>query len=562
MIAFKSIKAKMLAGFSVVIVMTLFLGAFVFYTINNMNTATEEIVEQELPLLIAEEQLAYLMSSGLAASRGYVISGDPLYKESFDDYFNRSIEHQDTILELAETTEVYEFILQRTNEWRVFTQDKVFEEYDNGNEQMAFVNLTISQDMASRVMNEYEEAAKEREEIIIAKEVSVLDNGKITLFVVGGVVVVVFLFSVIIAIRTSNSVANPLNLVVERMEILAEGGLDEKPLTTKLKDELGQLIRSINDVTSNMHRVLSEVNNVSSTVSNQSEELMQSAHEVRAGTEQISVTMEDLSIGSESQANNASNLSSLMESFVVKIMEVDENGNYILNNSHEVLEMAKEGRKLMEVTTEQMLLIDTIVSKAVESVQGLDKHSQEISELVNVINGIAEQTNLLALNAAIEAARAGEHGKGFSVVADEVRKLSEQSAKSVMSITEIVKRIQSESSSVASSLQNGYKEVERGTRHMRSTGETFESINGANATMANRIQLVANHLSALTADSQEMSNAIQEIAAISEQSAAGIEETSASAQQSSSSMVDVANNADDLSKLAGELDRLIQQFKL
>src|SRR5690625_7419979 len=89
----------------------------------------------------------------------------------------------------------------------------------------------------------------------------------------------------------------------------------------------------------------------------------------------------------------------------------------------------------MSTSTNHMKRIDQIVQDAVEKVEGLDRHSQEISELVLMIKDIAEQTNLLALNAAIEATRAGEHGQGFAVVAVEVRKLAEEYSNSVDQIT-------------------------------------------------------------------------------------------------------------------------------
>src|SRR5690625_2663123 len=144
----------------------------------------------------------------------------------------------------------------------------------------------------------------------------------------------------------------------------------------------------------------------------------------------------------------------------------------------------------MNMSTKQMATIDQIVNDAVEKVEGLDQHSKEISELVSIIQDIAEQTNLLALNAAIEAARAGEHGQGVEVVADEVRKLAEESSNSVTNITEIVNRIQAESSIVANSLRDGYKEVELGSNHIKTTGETFKEISGAVTEVGRDINIV------------------------------------------------------------------------
>src|SRR5699024_1218312 len=159
--------------------------------------------------------------------------------------------------------------------------------------------------------------------------------------------------------------------------------------------------------------------------------------------------MEQLAAGSETQANRSSEISKMMSDFVEQIEEMNESGEVLESSSKQVIELTEKGQELMTISNQQMQTIDEIVQDAVDKVEGLDRHSQEISELVSVIQDIAEQTNLLALNAAIEAARAGEHGQGFAVVADEVRKLAEESSNSVVHITEIVNRIQDESSNVA-----------------------------------------------------------------------------------------------------------------
>src|SRR5690625_5747206 len=117
------------------------------------------------------------------------------------------------------------------------------------------------------------------------------------------------------------------------------------------------------------------------------------------------------------EANSASELSSAMQQFARDVDEANDNGEDIRQTSNEVLNITNEGSQLMNSSKGQMTKIDQIVQDAVQKVQGLDAHSQKISELVSVIKDIADQTNLLALNAAIEAARAGEHGKGFAVVA-------------------------------------------------------------------------------------------------------------------------------------------------
>ena len=561
MLKFKSIRAKMIFGFSVVVVLVVLLGTYIFFTLNHSNKLTEDILEIELPLLIADEQLAIDMAHSIATSRGFIITGDSSYKDLFNQYAENSKIYQETVIEIG-TSQEFKDLIEKAVEWREFIVEEVFTEYENGNEEVALSNLMESNDQARELVLAYGEAAKNRENQIISMEEDILSSGEKTLLIVSSVIVLVVILSIIVAFITANSISRPLRVVMNRMELIAGGDLSNKPLETNLKDEIGQLIVSTNEMNFGTRNLLDEINGVAESVSTQSEELTQSANEVKAGTAQIAMTMEDLATGTESQANNTSSMSSAMESFVSKVMDANENGAYIQQSSIPVLEMTNQGSELMASSTKQMAVIDQIVHDAVVRVEGLDKHAQQISELVSVIQDISGQTNLLALNAAIEAARAGEQGKGFAVVADEVKKLAEQSSASVLNITDIVEQIQSETSLVSGSLQDGYKEVEEGTSQIEITGETFGKISSAVTEMVDRIRIISENLTDIAANSQEMSGSIQEIAAITEQSAAGVEETSASSEQASSAMEEVANSSNDLATLAEELNRLVHQFKL
>jgi len=561
LLSFKSIKGKMMFGFSIVVLLIVLLGAVILLAVDDINKNTEAVVENDLPLLIADEKLALSMANRIGLARGYVITGENSYKDLF--FENVEIEKVNTeIVASIFANEEFKNNTKKALEWNDYIVSEVIEVYEKGNEELAMMNLLSSTVIAREVMAGYESFAVQRQENIMNSQQNILDRGQSIFIFVIVVVLVVVLLSILIAFITSNSISKPLRVVMNRMGLIATGDLSNEALETKLRDEIGELVAATNEMSHNTRDLLTEINMVSETVSSQSEELTQSANEVKAGTEQISVTMEDLAIGTESQANNASTISSMMESFVAKVIDANENGDFIQKSSHTVLEMTNEGSGLMKSSTEQMVVIDQIVHEAVQKVEGLDKHAQEITELVSVIQDIAGQTNLLALNAAIEAARAGEHGKGFAVVADEVRKLAEQSSVSVTNITEIVNRIQSESSLVASSLLEGYKEVEQGTNQIEATGQTFEKISTSVIEMVDRIVIVSNNLAEMSANSQEMSGSIQEIAAISQESAAGVEQTSASSEEASSAMEEVANSSHDLAQLAEELNRLVQRFKL
>lgn len=559
---FKSIKAKMLVGFSLVIILVILLGLYNFINTSNSNARTEEMVEEQLELLITQEKITYNMSAQLAEARGYLLFEDRQFRENFSTITEESEAHQEVISKLDDSEEMKQ-LHNETKEWRNLIETEVFDEYEKGNEEQALKNMKEKAVPVSiTLLSRYADLADEIGDTISDLGERNVNQGITSLYIgsIGSILIIIC--SIIISMVTATTVSKPIVTVMNRMNLMAKGDLSHDPLKTEAKDETGQLVHAANDMNHHIRQLLHEVSDVSTSVTTQSEELTQSSNEVTAASEQIALTMQELATGSETQANNATDLSSRMVSFMTKVQAANEDGSSIQKSSNDVLDMTNQGTTLMKTSTTQMEKIDEIVHEAVEKVEGLDKHSQEISHLVSVIQGIADQTNLLALNAAIEAARAGEHGKGFAVVADEVRKLSEESSESVTSITDIVNRIQHESSTVSTSLRNSYQEVEQGTEQMMITGKTFEAISSAIMQMSNKINRIAEHLNDILENTEGMNSAVQEVAAVSEESAAGVEETSASTQQTNASMEEVAASSADLANLAEELNSLVQKFKL
>ena len=558
----KSIKAKVLVAFSLIISLCVILGAFNIYSSNKSLVYSQDIIERELPLLIQDEKLLYNLAQRTAFVRAYILYGDDSYKERFLQYTEESQDIQEELLALSDSDKAKELI-EKSVDWRTMIVERVFIQYEKGNEERAKEILKNEvAPISNEVMEGFKELASKREELIVASGETVIESGKSvkTTSIIMSIAAV--LIGLVLALITANLITTPLLKIRDRMKMVADGELNHEPLEQKSYDELGELTVSANQMQKNLRDTIEKMLVVSQSVTNQSEDLTQSANEVQQGSKQIASTMYELSEGSESQASRAAEMVRMMDDFTGRIELAHLEGADVARSSTEILSLTKDGTALMRSSVQQMESIDGIVKNAVEQVKGLDSQSQQISQLVQVIKDISNQTNLLALNAAIEAARAGEHGKGFAVVADEVRKLAEEVTHSVGDITNIVSAIQNGSKTVVHSLEDGYTQVDEGTKQITLTGRTFETINHSVGNMEMKIQHITEELNYISTNSKKINQAIEDIAAVSEESAAGIEQVSASAQQSSSSMDEITNHASELASSAELLTAQVKKFQL
>jgi methyl-accepting chemotaxis protein len=195
-----------------------------------------------------------------------------------------------------------------------------------------------------------------------------------------------------------------------------------------------------------------------------------------------------------------------------------------------------------------MTRISDRVKDSAEVIKSLGTRSDQIGQIVGLINDVADQTNLLALNAAIEAARAGEHGRGFAVVADEVRKLAERTSHATKEISNTIYAMQSETKKAVSSMEEGVNEVGTGTSEAAKSGAALQDILRQINKVTGEINQIAVASEQETATTNEIASSIQQISEVMQETARSIQENT--------------NASSQLANLAGSLQTMVRQFKL
>ncbi|MBF0317330.1 MAG: methyl-accepting chemotaxis protein [Nitrospirae bacterium] len=228
------------------------------------------------------------------------------------------------------------------------------------------------------------------------------------------------------------------------------------------QDEIGTLTEGFNQMVGNLKELVTEVRAAAGTMSEASGNLNSSS-----GKMANEVT---------NQAERTSQIASAIEEMSQTLTNIANNTTEIASTSNETYSIANDGARVVEQTITEVKNIDNTVRESARLVKSLGERSNQIGNIINVINDIADQTNLLALNAAIEAARAGQQGRGFAVVADEVRKLAEKTSDATKEIGGMITAMQKETNLAVSSMNENLSRVDAGVLYSTQAGASLKSI--------------------------------------------------------------------------------------
>jgi twitching motility protein PilJ len=319
--------------------------------------------------------------------------------------------------------------------------------------------------------------------------------------------------------RTQEAILRLLDELID----LADGDLTIS--ATVSEDFTGAIADSINFTIDQLRQLVSRINSTAVQVSHAAQSTQQTAYH--------------LAEASNHQAQEIAGASAAINEMAVTIDQVSANASESALVAGKSVSIANNGAKLVQNTIHGMDTIREQIQDTSKRIKRLGESSQEIGDIVSLINDIADQTNILALNAAIQASMAGDAGRGFAVVADEVQRLAERSAAATKQIGTLVKTIQSDTNEAVISMEQTTSEVVHGARLAQDAGVALEEIEGVSANLAELIQNISNAARQQASSAGHISNTMNVIQEITSQTTAGTGETA-------DSIGNLANMASDL----------------
>ncbi|MED0758996.1 methyl-accepting chemotaxis protein, partial [Aneurinibacillus thermoaerophilus] len=562
-ICLKSIKGKLLLSFTMIFLLFAAVLAFVLLQISQNTKNIQHMETKTLPIALKADDMKL---SVVQVQQWLTDISVTKAAKGLDDGFDKAEEYAKQFEKtLGEMRSFYPEQEQRLQEIQMS-----FNEYYNMGKKMAHDYIQGGTAKGNETMGEFDAYAESINEKVDKFRAEALQNIRAvvkqlddeisflkTVLLISSSIVL--LLSIVIALKISRAITLPLSQLLTGTQQIAHGNLTDKVIV-HTKDEIGQLGAAFEQMRLKLLALVKDMQTLSSDLNASSHELSASANQSGEASQRIATIINEVADGTNRQADAASIILEKMEQAMEETKEGHEQVKKTMEHALEATNAAHEGNRSIHEAIHHLNVVCDTISSATESIQKLERRSEEIGGIITTITDISSQTNLLALNAAVEAARAGEHGKGFAVVADEVHKLAEESNIAAKKITEMIRDIQAETAITIRTMESNFSAIEKQVDIIKYGGKSLDIIVSKVGATENNIKKIEQIFHRLESNTQEILQSLQEIATIAQASAAAAQEVASSAEEQSATVEEVAANSSSLAHMSETLEKEMSKF--
>ncbi len=359
------------------------------------------------------------------------------------------------------------------------------------------------------------------------------------------VLAIALIIAVLIAMRTSRAISQPLHALLKHAVQLSRGNLQVRTRTAGLPGEFRTLGDTMNHASESLSKMVDGAADTADDVARSAGDLASASKQVSESAGQIAEAVGEVSLGAESQVEQIRTVNRSLDGIRLRADDMVAGAAEVHALAGAIESEAEAKRTEMTRALQILLDVRNIVQQAATEVGALSTTTAEINNFVVSVGRIAEQTNLLALNASIEAARAGPAGRGFAVVAGEVGKLAEQTQVTADDVVRLTEAVTTRVTTTSQAMENSASyvgEIERLGRELNSALSTIvaaaERTRQAAATVTSSaeenvraVESAAQSLTLVTKTAEGQATAAMQVSASTEEQSAACEEmTSASSQ--------------------------------